>query len=78
MTSDWDRGALRGTDPPPVSNLGWLRGVTGAGRSVGDIAVDFGAGDTPLGIEILNASRLFDPPDSPSVELQDVASKVAP
>ena len=21
MTSDWDRGALRGTDPPPVSDL---------------------------------------------------------
>jgi uncharacterized protein YuzE len=42
-----------------------------------DIAVDFGAGDTPVGIEILNASRLFDPPDSPSVVLQDVAPKVA-
>lgn len=42
-----------------------------------DIAVDFGAGDTPVGIEILNASRLFDPPDSPSVVLQDVAPKIA-
>ncbi|MGH7571524.1 MAG: DUF2283 domain-containing protein [Gemmatimonadota bacterium] len=42
-----------------------------------DIAVDFGAEDTPVGIEILRASRLFDRPDSPSVELQDVAPKVA-
>ena len=30
----------------------------------------------PVGIEILNASRLFDPPDSPSVVLQDVAPKI--
>ena len=42
-----------------------------------DIAVDFGAGDMPVGIEILNASRLFDPPGSPTVVLQDVAPKVA-
>jgi uncharacterized protein YuzE len=41
-----------------------------------DIAVDFGTGDTPVGIEILNASRLFDPPDSPSVVLQNVAPRV--
>lgn len=42
-----------------------------------DIAVDFGAGETPVGIEILNASRLFDPPDSPSVVLQNLAPKVS-
>jgi uncharacterized protein YuzE len=37
-----------------------------------DIALDFAPGERLVGIEILGASRLFDPSEKPSVELSDL------
>ena len=47
-------------------------------RLTPDIALDFGGGEKLVGIEILGASRLFEKPDSPSVELKHLLPKVAP
>jgi uncharacterized protein YuzE len=41
-------------------------------RLTADVAVDFAEGEKLVGIEVLGASRLFDTPDSPVVELQDL------
>ena len=38
-------------------------------RLTEDIALDFAAGEELVGIEVLGASRLFDSPENPSVEL---------
>ncbi len=41
-----------------------------------DIALDFAAGEKLVGIEILGASRLFEKPGEPIVELEDLIPKV--
>ena len=47
-------------------------------RLTDDIALDFAAGEQLVGIEVLGASRLFDKPDAPTVELQDLLPRVVP
>ena len=47
-------------------------------RLMDDIALDFAAGEKLVGIEILGASRLFEKPDTPTVELQDLLPRVVP
>jgi uncharacterized protein YuzE len=42
-----------------------------------DIALDFAAGERLVGIEVLGASRLFESPQAPTIELKDVLPKVA-
>ena len=46
-------------------------------RLTDDIALDFASGEQLVGIEVLGASRLFEKPDSPVVELKDLIPKVA-
>ena len=41
-------------------------------RLTDDIALDFAPGERLVGIEILGASRVFDSPERPSVELSDL------
>jgi len=41
-------------------------------RLTDDIAIDFAPGEEMVGIEILGASRLFDEPDSPKINIQDL------
>ncbi|BFU91419.1 MAG: hypothetical protein NTAFB01_26060 [Nitrospira sp.] len=41
-----------------------------------DIALDFAAGEQLIGIEVLGASRLFEKPESPVIELKDLIPKV--
>jgi len=38
-----------------------------------DVALDFAAGETLVGIEVLGASRLFAKADSPEIELKHLA-----
>ncbi len=45
-------------------------------RLTDDIALDFAAGEQLVGIEVLGASRLFEKPDSPVVELKALIPKV--
>ena len=45
-------------------------------RLTDDVALDFAAGEKLVGIEVLGASRLFERPDAPDVELQDVLPRV--
>jgi uncharacterized protein YuzE len=47
-------------------------------RLTDDIALDFAAGERLVGIEILGASRLFEKPDTPTVELEDLLPRVVP
>jgi uncharacterized protein YuzE len=47
-------------------------------RLTDDIALDFAAGEQLVGIEVLGASRLFDKPEAPTVELQDLLPRVVP
>jgi uncharacterized protein YuzE len=44
-------------------------------RLTDDVALDFAAGETLVGIEVLGASRLFEHPDAPAIELKDVLGK---
>ena len=44
-------------------------------RLTDDIALDFAHGEKLVGIEVLHASRMFDKPESPSVELEDLLAK---
>jgi len=46
-------------------------------RLTDDIALDFAAGEKLVGIEVLGASQLFQKPESPEIELQDLLPKVA-
>lgn len=46
-------------------------------RLTDDIALDFAAGEKLVGIEVLGASRLFEQPESPAVELQHLLPKLA-
>lgn len=45
-------------------------------RLTDDIALDFTAGERLVGIEVLGASRLFDRPDAPAIELKDVLPRI--
>ena len=46
-------------------------------RLTDDIALDFAPGEQLVGMEVLGASRLFDTPEAPAIELKDVAAKEA-
>lgn len=46
-------------------------------RLTEDIAFDFAAGEMLVGIEVLRASRLFEHPDSPAIELGELLAKPA-
>ena len=45
-------------------------------RLTDDITLDFAAGEQLVGIEVLGASRLFENPESPTIEIKDLLSKV--
>ncbi len=45
-------------------------------RLTDDIALDFAAGEQLVGIEVLEASRLFEKPDSPAIGLKDLLPEV--
>jgi len=45
-------------------------------RLTDDIALDFAAGEKLVGIEVLGASRLFEKPEAPVVELKDLLPRV--
>lgn len=45
-------------------------------RLTDDIALDFAAGEQLVGIEVLGASRLFEKPESPVIELKSLIPKV--
>ena len=45
-------------------------------RLTDDIALDFASGEQLVGIEVLGASRLFDTPNAPSIELKDLLPRV--
>ena len=45
-------------------------------RLTDDIALDFAAGEQLVGIEVLRASRLFEKPESPAIEIKDLLAKV--
>jgi len=44
-------------------------------RLTDDVALDFAAGEKLVGIEVLGASRLFEHPEEPAIELQDLLAK---
>lgn len=46
-------------------------------RLTDDVALDFTAGEKLVGIEVLGASRLFERPDAPAIELRDLLPRVA-
>jgi uncharacterized protein YuzE len=46
-------------------------------RVTDDIALDFGAGEKIVGIEVLGASHLFKNPEAPQVELRHLLPQVA-
>lgn len=45
-------------------------------RLTDEIALDFAAGEKLVGIELLGASRLFEKPENPVIELKDLIPKV--
>jgi uncharacterized protein YuzE len=45
-------------------------------RLTDDIALDFAVGEQLVGIEVLGASRLFEHPEAPAIELKDVLPRV--
>ena len=45
-------------------------------RLTDDIAMDFAAGEKLVGIEVLGASRLFEKPESPEVDLKDLIPRL--
>ena len=45
-------------------------------RLTDEIALDFAAGERLVGIELLGASRLFEKPENPVIELKDLIPKV--
>lgn len=47
-------------------------------RLTDDIALDFAAGEKLVGIEVLGASRLFEKPEAPAVDLKDLLPRVVP
>lgn len=47
-------------------------------RLTDDIAMDFAAGEKLVGIEVLGASKLFDKPEVPEIDLKDLVPRVVP
>ena len=47
-------------------------------RLTDDVALDFSVGERLVGIEVLGASRLFDTPDSPKIDLKDLIPRIVP
>lgn len=45
-------------------------------RLTDDIALDFAVGEKLVGIEVLGASRLFEKPETPVIELKDLQPRV--
>jgi len=45
-------------------------------RLTDDIALDFAVGEKLVGIEVLGASRLFEEPETPVIELKDLQPRV--
>ena len=45
-------------------------------RITDDIAMDFAAGEKLVGIEVLGASRLFDKPEAPAIDLKDLIPRL--
>ncbi len=45
-------------------------------RLTDDIALDFATGEKLVGVEILGASRLFEKPEEPLIELTDLLPRV--
>ena len=45
-------------------------------RLTDDIALDFASGERLVGIEVLGASRLFERPDSPAIDVKDLIPRV--
>jgi uncharacterized protein YuzE len=45
-------------------------------RLTDDVALDFAAGEQIVGIEVLGASRLFERPEAPMVELKNLLPKI--
>jgi uncharacterized protein YuzE len=45
-------------------------------RLTDDVALDFAAGEELVGIDVLEASRLFERPESPAIEIKDLLAKV--
>jgi len=41
-----------------------------------DVALDFAPSEQLVGIEVLGASRLFEKPESPDIEIQDLLPRV--
>ncbi len=41
-----------------------------------DISLDFAVGEKLVGIEVLGASRLFDKPGEPAIEVKDLVTRV--
>jgi uncharacterized protein YuzE len=46
-------------------------------RLTDDVALDFAAGEQLVGIEVLGASRLFETPETPTIELKGLLPKIA-
>lgn len=44
-------------------------------RVTDEVALDFASGERLVGIEVLGASRLFEHPEAPAVELKDLLGK---
>ena len=44
-------------------------------RLTDDIALDFASGERFVGIEVLGASRLFENPESPVIDLKDLLGR---
>ena len=47
-------------------------------RLTEDVALDFSAGERLVGIEVLGASRLFETPESPQIDLKDLIPRIIP
>ena len=45
-------------------------------RLTDDVALDFAAGERLVGIEVLGASRLFEKPEAPAIDLKDLLPRV--
>jgi len=45
-------------------------------RLTDDVALDFASGERLVGIEVLGASRLFETPGTPAIELKDLLPRV--
>ncbi len=46
-------------------------------RLTDDISLDFTVGEKLVGIEVLGASRLFEKPEAPVVDLKDLQARLA-